>query len=207
MHAASFRFDILDIELLLIESLGRNKFDVKRNSEQNQPVSKRDSTEPDWVDRMIESWGGELPGIDLDVEGAVERINWISRNIRRRMDETLAEHDLSFEEWGLLGHLKLSGPPYASTPGKLAEKQDLSSGAMTNRLDRLEEDGLIKRVPDPKDRRSLKVELTKKGHKVWLTTVHAQAAKEAAIGAALSKKELEQFNILLRKVLQKFVES
>jgi DNA-binding MarR family transcriptional regulator len=170
-------------------------------------VSTKGSDEPDWVDRMIESWGGELPGIDLDVEGAVERINWISRNIRRRMDETLGDHDLSFEEWGLLGHLKLSGPPYASTPGKLSEKQDLSSGAMTNRLDRLEEDGLIKRVPDPKDRRSLKVELTPKGHKVWLKTVHAQAAKEAVIGAQLSKKELEQFNSLLRKVLKGFVES
>ena len=118
----------------------------------------KESREPDWVDRMIESWGDEVPGIDLSVEGAVTRINWIARNIRRRMDETLAEHDLSYEEWGLLGHLKLAGPPYASTPGKLAEKQDLSSGAMTNRLDRLEADGLIKRVPDPKDRRSLRVQ-------------------------------------------------
>ena len=170
-------------------------------------MSAKAPKEPDWVDRMIESWGDEIPGIDLDIEGAVTRINWIARNIRRRMDETLGEHDLSYEEWSLLGHLKLSGPPYRSTPGKLAEKQDLSSGAMTNRLDRLEEDGLIRRIPDPKDRRSLKVELTKKGQRAWLVTAHAQAAKEAAIGAALSKKELEEFNVLLRKVLQKFVES
>ena len=158
----------------------------------------------DSVDKLIESWIGELPGVDLEIEGAVERIQWISRKIRRRMDETLADHQLSFEEWGLLGHLKLGGPPYASTPGKLAEKQDLSSGAMTNRLDRLEEAGLVRRRPDPTDRRSLQVELTDKGHELWLKTVHAQAAKEAAIGAALNERELAQLNNLLRKVLSGF---
>ena len=155
----------------------------------------------DSIDRMVESWEPELPGIDLEIEAAVQRINWIFRRLRRRMDETLADHDLSYEEWGLLGHLKLAGSPYTSTPGKLAEKQGLSSGAMTNRLDRLQEDGLIRRRPDTDDRRSLQVELTEKGHEVWLETVHAQAAKEAAIGAALSPRELGQLNQLLRKVL------
>ena len=150
---------------------------------------------------MVSSWEPELPGIDLEIETAVQRINWIFRRLRRRMDETLADHDLSFEEWGLLGHLKLAGAPYTSTPGKLAEKQGLSSGAMTNRLDRLEEAGLVRRRPDAADRRSLQVELTDKGHAVWIDTVHAQAAKEAAIGAALSKRELAEFNRLLRKVL------
>ena len=155
----------------------------------------------DSIDQMVESWEPELPGIDLEIEAAVQRINWIFRRLRRRMDETLADHDLSYEEWGLLGHLKLAGAPYMSTPGKLAQKQGLSSGAMTNRLDRLEEDGLIRRRPDPGDRRSFQVELTDKGHEVWLETVHAQAAKEAAIGAALSPRELAQLNQLLRKVL------
>jgi DNA-binding MarR family transcriptional regulator len=153
---------------------------------------------------MVQSWEPEIPGVDFEVEAAVQRINWIFRRIRRRMDETLAEHDLSYEEWGLLGHLKRPGPPYTSTPGKLAEMQGLSSGAMTNRLDRLEEAGLIRRRPDPNDRRSLHVELTEEGQKVWLDTVHAQAAKEAAIGAALNKRELAQLNNLLRKVLSGF---
>jgi DNA-binding MarR family transcriptional regulator len=155
----------------------------------------------DSIDKMVESWEPELPGIDLEIETAVQRINWIFRRLRRRMDETLADHGLSFEEWGLLGHLKLAGAPYTSTPGKLAGKQGLSSGAMTNRLDRLEEAGLVRRRPDAADRRSLQVELTDQGHAVWLETVHAQAAKEAAIGAALSKRELADFNRLLRKVL------
>jgi hypothetical protein len=68
------------------------------------PVSARVST--DEIDRMVESWEPEVPGIDLEIEAAVQRINWIFRRIRRRMDETLGDHHLSFEEWGLLGHLK-----------------------------------------------------------------------------------------------------
>jgi DNA-binding MarR family transcriptional regulator len=162
-------------------------------------VKRRDS-----IDKMVESWEPELPGIDLEIEAAVQRIQWIFRGLRRRMDDTLADHGLSFEEWGLLGHLKLAGAPYASTPGKLAEKQGLSSGAMTNRLDRLEEAGLIRRRRDPTDRRSFQVELTRKGHKAWLETVHAQAAKEAAIGAVLKEHELAQLNRLLRKVVSGF---
>jgi DNA-binding MarR family transcriptional regulator len=158
----------------------------------------------DSIDEMVESWQPELPGIDLEIEAAVQRIQWIFRALRRRMDETLADHDLSYEEWGLLGHLKLAGAPYTSTPGKLAEKQGLSSGAMTNRLDRLEEAGLIRRRPDQDDRRSLHIELTDEGHKAWLETVHAQAAKEAVIGAALNERELAQLNNLLRKVLSGF---
>jgi DNA-binding MarR family transcriptional regulator len=158
----------------------------------------------DSIDEMVESWQPELPGIDLEIEAAVQRIQWIFRALRRRMDETLADHDLSYEEWGLLGHLKLAGAPYTSTPGKLAEKQGLSSGAMTNRLDRLEGAGLIRRRPDQDDRRSLHIELTDKGHKAWLETVHAQAAKEAVIGAALNERELAQLNNLLRKVLSGF---
>jgi DNA-binding MarR family transcriptional regulator len=163
------------------------------------------SVKKDEIDRMVAAWEAEIPGVDLEIEAAVQRINWIFRRIRRRMDATLADHGLSYEEWGLLGHLSRSGSPYTSTPGKLAEMQGLSSGAMTNRLDRLEEAGLIRRRPDRDDRRSLQVELTDKGHELWLDTVHAQAAKEAAIGAALSRRELAQLNNLLRKVLSGFV--
>jgi DNA-binding MarR family transcriptional regulator len=162
------------------------------------------SVKRDEIDRMVAAWEAEIPGVDLEIEAAVQRINWIFRRIRRRMDATLADHGLSYEEWGLLGHLSRSGAPYTNTPGKLAELQGLSSGAMTNRLDRLEEAGLTRRRPDPHDRRSLQVELTDKGHELWLDTVHAQAAKEAAIGAALNRRELAQLNNLLRKVLSGF---
>lgn len=75
---------------------------------------------------------------------------------------------------------------------------------MTNRLDRLEEAGLVQRLPDPDDRRALLVELTDQGHKLWLESVGVQASKEAAIAAALNRRELKELNELLRKVLLEF---
>jgi DNA-binding MarR family transcriptional regulator len=155
----------------------------------------------DAVDRHMAEWPAELQGVDLEVEAAVQRMQRIVKAIGRRMDETLKEFDLSHGEWGMLGHLTMSGPPYRSSPGQLSAKEGLSSGAMTNRLDRLEEAGLVRRLPDPNDRRSLHVELTDKGHKLWVDALDAQASKEAATAAALSRKELQQLNTLLRKVL------
>jgi DNA-binding MarR family transcriptional regulator len=158
----------------------------------------------DRVDQLLADWAPELPGVDLDVESAVQRMQRIVKAIRRRMDETLSEFGLSFGEWGILGHLSLSGAPYRSSPGQLSEKEGLSSGAMTNRLDRLEEAGLIRRLPDPNDRRGLQIELTEQGHELWAKALGAQASKEAAVAAALSERELAQLNKLLRKVLLEF---
>lgn len=158
----------------------------------------------DKVDRLIADWASELKGVDLDVESAVQRMQRIVKTIHRRMDETLGEFDLAYGEWGILGHLTLGGPPYRSSPGQLSEREGLSSGAMTNRLDRLEDAGLIRRLPDQKDRRALVVELTEKGHEVWAAAVGAQASKEAVLADALSRKELQQLNTLLRKVLLEF---
>lgn len=165
-------------------------------------MSAKATTERDSVDHMLESWAPELPGIDLDVEAAVQRIHKLNRHIQRRMKETLAERGLNYGEWGVLAYLSLTGPPYRSSPGELAEKDSLSSGAMTNRLDQLEKAGLVRRLPDPADRRALQVELTEKGHKLWLESVGVQAAKEAALAAALDERELAQLNNLLRKVLR-----
>jgi DNA-binding MarR family transcriptional regulator len=158
----------------------------------------------DAVDRFLGDWPEELRGVDPDVEAAVQRVQRIAKAVRRRMEETLGEFDLSYGEWGILGHLTLSGPPYRSSPGQLSEKEGLSSGAMTNRLDRLEAAGLVKRLPDPKDRRALVVELTDKGHDLWTEALGAQASKEGALAAALDRKELKQLNALLRKVLVEF---
>ena len=164
-------------------------------------MSAKAATEQDSVDRMLESWAPELPGIDLDVEAAVQRIHKLNRLIHRKMTETLAERGLNYGEWGILAQLSLQGPPYRSSPGQLAEKESLSSGAMTNRLDQLEKAGLVRRLPDPNDRRALQVELTEEGHKAWLEAVGVQAAKEAALAAALDERQLAQLNNLLRKAL------
>ena len=120
------------------------------------------------------------PQLDLATEGIVERIQKIAWRINKAMDETLAAHDLNKGEWRLLGALRRHGPPYRRSPGQLAEEMGLSSGAMTNRLDRLETAGLIRRQRDLNDRRAIEVELTDAGWQAWQTTVGTQAIKEAA---------------------------
>jgi DNA-binding MarR family transcriptional regulator len=158
----------------------------------------------DHVDRMLVIWKHELPDLDLDTEGIVERIQKLQRYLDRAMNETLAEFKLDRGEWWLLGALRRSGPPYRQSPGKLAEDIGLSSGAMTNRLDRLEAAGLIRRLPDPDDRRALKVELTDAGWQAWQDSVGAQARKEALVASALDQEEKEQLNALLRRLMLEF---
>jgi DNA-binding MarR family transcriptional regulator len=165
--------------------------------------TQRDLVEQDHVDRFLAELNG--PAIDLTVEGIVDRITGISRRLRRSMNETLTGVGLSWEEWKLICTLRNRGEPYRLSPGELAQKQELSSGAMTNRLDRLEEAGFVRRLPNPDDRRSLLVELTDAGHQVWHDSIGAQAEKEALIAAAaLDSTEREQLNVLLRRLMRAF---
>src|SRR5215211_4429110 len=117
----------------------------------------------DAVDRFLAEWNEDVP-LDLLTEGIVDRIQHLSKYIKQTADETFAAFGLNHGEWKLLHALRRSGEPYRRSPGWLAERLGLSSGAMTNRLDRLESAGLVRRLPDPDDRRALKVELTEEGH-------------------------------------------
>ena len=159
-------------------------------------------TEEDHVDRFLAEH--ELPGVDLDVEGIVDRINGLNRRLHKMLDETLAEFGLTHGEWKVLNHLQGAGPPYRRSAGKLAERAELSSGAMTNRLDRLEQAGLVRRLRDPDDRRGVKVELTEMGLKVWEDALRTGAAQEALVAGALSKDEKGQLNALLRRLMLEF---
>ena len=154
----------------------------------------------DHVDRFLESIRDELPDLDLTVEGIVDRINGLSRRIKRMMDETLNERSLTWGEWKVLGLLRRS-PEYRRSPGYLAVHAELSSGAMTNRLDNLEKAGLIRRLPDPNDRRGVQVELTTAGAEAYSESTAAQAAKEALIASALNAKEKDELNNLLRRLM------
>jgi DNA-binding MarR family transcriptional regulator len=163
--------------------------------------------EADHVDQFLEEIKAELPAdLDLGVEGIVDRINGISRRIRRAMDETLAEHGLSTTEWRLMSALRWAGAPYRRSAGELAKIVDLSSGAMTNRLDQLEQRGLIRRLRDPDDRRGVLVEPTEAGAELWQGAIGVQASKEALVKEALDADERAQLNTLLRRVMRVFEE-
>jgi len=158
----------------------------------------------DHVDRFLDTIHLVLPDLDLEIEGIVDRIAGLSRRIHRSMDETLSEFGLDSAEHKALSALTQAGPPHRSTPGKLAKRMDLSSGAMTNRLDRLEEAGLIRRLPDPEDRRAVVVELTDEGRRLYQQAVGVQAKKEALITDALNDHEKKQLNSLLRRLMLEF---
>ena len=161
-------------------------------------------TEQDHVDRFLETLRERLPDLDLDVEGIVDRINGLNRRFKRMLDLTLADQGLTVEEWTVMNKLHQAGPSFSLSPGQLARRLELTSGAMTARLDRLEEAGLIRRRPDPEDRRGLKIELTEAGMRKYQEAIGAQAEKEAFVAAALNDQEKDELNALLRRLMLQF---
>ena len=160
----------------------------------------------DHVDEMLDVWAREIPTLDKLTEGIVERIQILSWNFNQLLDEVLEQYEVDRREFSLLGKLRKHGPPYRASAGKLASDLRLSSGAITNRLDRMEAAGLIRRLPDPTDRRGTLVEATDKGHKAWEATVGLSARREAAATGVMSEKEKEQLHDLLRDLMNGFPE-
>ena len=168
-------------------------------------VDKR-SSDTDRLDDMLEVWAREIPDLEPVTEGIVERIHSLAKNLDRSMEETLAEFALDRRAFHTLGRLRSHGPPYQRSPGHLAEDMRLSSGAMTARLDRLEKAGLIRRLPDPHDRRGTLVEPTEAGHAAWDSTVGTQAKREAMFAAVLDEAEKDDLHRLLRRLMRAFPE-
>jgi DNA-binding MarR family transcriptional regulator len=167
-------------------------------------VAKSDQTADevrDRVDARIGRWVDEIPGLDLPTEAITQRVHLINRGLDKALSEVTEGFGLSVGEYMVLTMLRGQGEPYRMSPSRLADWCVLSTGAMTNRLDNLEQAALVKRVPDPEDRRSVQVTLTKKGHKLWDEMAGTAAAREALIASALDEDEKEQLNALLRRLV------
>ena len=160
----------------------------------------------DGVDEHVERATREFPEIDPSVEAIVGRIGKLSRYLLKSMAEALTRHQLSEGEYKVLVKLRLAGKPYELSPGELSRELMLSTGAMTNRLDGLEERGLVQRRPDPHDRRGILVELTSRGRDVLAAAVQEQAVDEARLVSALGADEKDELSDLLRKLLLHFEE-
>jgi DNA-binding MarR family transcriptional regulator len=188
---------------LITRNYQSNYLDVKGNFVNTPCVPRRrKSGERDHVDDFLEEIGADLPAdLDLTVEGIVDRIGGINRRIKRMHDETLDELGLTMSDWHVLTALRWSGAPYRRKAGELARRAELTSGAMTSRLDALEKEGLVRRLRDTGDRRSVLVELTEKGRRKHEQTLGIQAQKEALLAEALTEREKEQLNALLRRVM------
>ena len=155
----------------------------------------------DSVDFCIGDITSRYAEIHPEVEGAISRLSAINKHVNREFEETLAGHGLNQGEYRLLLRLATRAADNRMSAGELSRALMLSSGAMTNRLDRLETAGLVRRVPDPRDRRGVMIELTDEGRSQVDAAVIEQAAKELDVLSALSEREMASLNALLRKVL------
>ena len=161
----------------------------------------------DDLDAALLVWAREIPVLDPLTEGIVERIHILAYRLNESSSETLREFGLDRRAFRLLGRLRSYGPPYQRSAGMLAAELQISSGAMTNRLDRLEAAGLVRRLPDPSDRRGTLVEPTEAGHAAWDATVVKQAGREQAITTVLSEDERTELHRLLRRLMTAFPDS
>jgi DNA-binding MarR family transcriptional regulator len=131
----------------------------------------------------------------------IGRIARAAAVLRPQLDAVRAKHGLTGESFDVLAALRRSGAAYTLTPTALYRQLMLSSGAVTNRVDHLESEGLVVREPDDADRRSIRVRLTAKGKNAIDRAVAAQALNEESIAGVLSQAERDQLSALLRKAL------
>jgi DNA-binding MarR family transcriptional regulator len=158
--------------------------------------------ELDDVDRLVNQWTAERPDLDVRAMATVARLLNVATHIRERLTAFAAEYGVSVPEADVLFTLRRSGPPYRLSPTAMADALLVPSGTMTNRLDRLERQGLIERVPHPTDRRSMEVELTDKGRRVVDEAVTRHVANEQEMLAALSERERATLDRLTARLLQ-----
>ncbi|WP_081940718.1 MarR family winged helix-turn-helix transcriptional regulator, partial [Actinomyces sp. S6-Spd3] len=122
-------------------------------------------TPDDEVDRIVSSWQKERPDLDSTPMLVFSRITRLARHLDLARRNAFLSHGLEPWEFDVLSSLRRSGSPYALTPGVLMNELLVSSGTMTNRIDRLEAKGLVERSPSPSDRRAVLVSLTVEGRK------------------------------------------
>lgn len=155
----------------------------------------------DFVDDIVVAWERERPGLDMTHVAIEARILRLARFLQAHAEDVL-EDDLSQGELNVLAALRRAGPPYTLTPTELTRSLLLSSGAMTNRLDRLEERDLVEREPCRDDRRKVLIHLTDHGMARVDEALDRLVASLASPLAGLEEGEHEVLSRLLAKVLR-----
>ncbi|SEQ93825.1 MarR family winged helix-turn-helix transcriptional regulator [Microlunatus flavus] len=117
----------------------------------------------DEVDDLVDAWARERPDLDTSPMEVLSRVDRLARHVDRARAAAFSRHQLEGWEFDVLAALRRSGEPYRASPGSLVRATGVTSGTMTNRVDRLAARGLVRRDSDPDDRRSVRVELTEQG--------------------------------------------
>ena len=154
----------------------------------------------DAVDRILDQWAEVRPRFDMSPVGVIGRVSRLSRLIDKRLGENFGEHGLQDWMYDVLATLRRGGPPYELTAGDLVARTMVTTGAMTNRIDRLEALGFVERRPGH-DRRTVIVALTDAGRAKVDEVSTSHMATERDLLAALTPKQQDQLATLLRTVL------
>src|SRR5262249_34478694 len=144
----------------------------------------------------------ERPDLDVWPMGIVGRISRLSRLLDQELKTFFARFDLERWEFDVLATLRRSGPPYELTAGALHRAGLGTSGAITNRIDRMTARGLVERVADAEDRRSIRVRLTDKGWTTVEALLAAHVENEARILSALNPSDRDLLAGALRDLLE-----
>jgi len=155
----------------------------------------------DRIDKLLGQWSEERPELDCSGLDVVARVQDAAKMLRREENRALERLDLQMWEYDVLSVLRRQGRPYQLSASELAHESLLSSGAMTNRIDRLEVRGLVHRMQDPDDRRSIQVRLTLAGRRLMQDAIEARLQVANDQLAKLSKQERKDLSAGLRKIV------
>ena len=162
------------------------------------------TTPPDEVDRITEAWQRERPDLDIAPLQVLSRVTRLARHLDLERRQSFAAHDLEPWEFDVLAALRRAGPPYSLSPGQLGSETLVTSGTMTNRIDRLEERGLVRRQPDPSDRRGVRVVLTDAGRGAVDDALVDLIGREHDLLATLPADSRAELASLLRQLVRAF---
>lgn len=158
----------------------------------------------DDVDRIIAAWHRERPDLDVAPLAVLSRVSRLARHLTLARDRAFAAHELALWEFDVLAALRRAGAPYRRSPGQLLAETLVTSGTMTNRIDRLESRGLVVREPVPDDRRATWVRLTDEGCGRVDAAFQDLLAEEQALLADLPAAARTELAGSLRHLLLRF---
>jgi DNA-binding MarR family transcriptional regulator len=160
----------------------------------------------DEVDRIVDAWQQERPDLDVAPLQVLSRVSRLARHLDIARREAFAANDLEPGEFDVLAALRRTGKPYALTPSALISQNLVTSGTMTNRIDRLESKNLVARMPDPTDGRGVLVQLTQAGKTAVDRALDELLTREKSLLATISKADREKLVEVLRDIVLPFDE-
>lgn len=172
------------------------------NSEPVASAAQRRGDPTDEVDALIAAWARERTDLALAPLEVFSRLTRLARRLDRIRRAAFATAELEPWEFDVLAALRREGEPYQLSPGKLLQATMVTSGTMTNRVDRLSHRGLVQRSPDPNDRRGVLVSLTAAGQRCVDGAFEALLAQEHELLSDLAPPQRQQLAQLLKQLLR-----